>query len=213
VTVQVSEKQGGNGGTATFTYNTPSKPTSGKKNQSGGTKPTKSKSSTGTENGKHGNHQGGHGGSHQSGGSAGGTSTTPSQSTATTPSTATATQPATGTASAATPPPATTTPTTTTPPPHRAAPRRPKRVTPTSPAGTLVTGRLVSDVIPLPQGSSPLVRATPATTTAPPQVRQATSSTNLAAPFAALAVAVLLSLGAWWELRGRRRWRAVFARH
>ena len=210
VTVQVSEVNGGNGGTGNLLFQTPHKSTSGKTNQPGGTKPTKSKSPTGTENGKHSNHQGGEGGSHQSGGSGSGASTTPSQST--TPSTTTATQSTTGTASAATPlPGATTTPTTTTPPPHHTTPRRPKRATPTAPVGTLVTGRLVSDVITLPASSSPLVRATPAAA-APPQVRQATSSRSLAAPAAGLAVALLLGLGAWSELRGRRRWRAAFAR-
>jgi hypothetical protein len=209
VAVQVSEINGGNGGTSTFKFQTPAKPTSGHKNQPGGTKRTESKSSTGTDNGKHSKHQGGQAGSHQSAGSGVGTSTTPSQSTATTPST---TQPTTGTASAATPPPATTIPTTTTTTPHRTAPRRPKATAPPARTGPLVTGRLVSDVVPLSAGSSPLVRATPAAA-APPQVRQATRSRSLAAPGAGLAVALLLGLGAWWELRGRRRWRAVFPGH
>jgi hypothetical protein len=72
-----------------------------------------------------------------------------------------------------------------------------------------VAGRLISDVTTLPQGSSPLVHLTPAAAVAPPQVRQAVRSRSLAAPGAALAVAVLLGLGAGWELRGRRRSRAV----
>ena len=69
-----------------------------------------------------------------------------------------------------------------------------------------MTGRLISDVTTVPEGSSPLVQPT-AAAAAPPQVRQATRSGSLAAPLAGLAVALLLSLGAAWELRGRRRWR------
>jgi hypothetical protein len=72
-----------------------------------------------------------------------------------------------------------------------------------------VAGRLISDVTTLPAAVSPLVHITPAAAAAPPQARQAIRSRSLAAPGAALAVAVLLGLGAGWELRGRRRSRAV----
>jgi len=76
-----------------------------------------------------------------------------------------------------------------------------------------VSGRLVSDVTTLPEGSSPLVHLTPAAAAAPPQLRQATRSRSMAAPGAALAVALLLGLGAWRELRGRRRSRAALPGH
>jgi hypothetical protein len=213
VTVQVSEVNGGAGGTATIQFVTPAKPTSDHTNQSGGKHPTKSTSPTGTENGKHSDHQGGQTGSHPSGGSRTSPTTTSPQSTTTTQPTttthpaSTTTQPTTSTASAPTRPPA-----RTAPPPRRAAPRRRTPAARTAPAGPLVTGRLISNVTTLPQGSSPLVHLTSAAA-APPQVRQATRSRSLAAPGAALAVAALLGLGAWWELRGRRRSRAVLLSH
>jgi PKD domain len=216
VTVQVTDATDGTGGTATIQFRTPVKPTSGHTNQTGGKQPTKSTSPTGTENGKHSKHPGGQTGSPRSAGSGGARSTTTSsQSTTTAQATTTPTQstpsakrPTTITASAPTPPAATTT-TTTAPPPHRTSPRRRTPATPTAPAGPVVTGRLISDVTTLPESSSPLVHLIPAAAAAPPQVRQATRSQSLAAPGAALGVALLLGLGASWELRGRRRWRAV----
>jgi len=219
VTVQVTDVTGGSGGTATIQFRTPAKPTSGHTNQTGGRKPTKSTSPTGTENGKHSTHQGGTG-SHRSAGSGGARSTTTSprsttttqSTTPATQSTTSATQPTTSTAPAPTPPAATTT-TKNAPPPHRSSPRRPTPATRTAPAGFLVSGRLVSDVTTLPEGSSPLVHRTPAAAAAPPQLRQATRSRSMAAPGAALAVALLLGLGAWRELRGRRRSRAALPGH
>ena len=213
ISVQVTQVSGGTGGTATIQFRTPAKPTSGHTNQTGGTRPTKSKSPTGTENGKHSKDQGGTKGAGGSGGSGGAPSTTSaSQSTTTSQSTtaaSTSTQSATSTASAATRPPKA-------PPPPRRPPRRApaRRARPTgpAPAGPLVTGRLISDVTTVPEGSSPLVHLVPAAVAAPPQVRQATRSRSLAAPGAALAFALLLGLGAAWELRGRRRGRDVLSR-
>jgi hypothetical protein len=212
VTVEVSDAAAGTGGTDTIQFRTPVEPSSGHTNQTGGKRPTKSTSPTGTENGKHSNHQGGQTGSHQSGGpSAGRSPTTPSPSSttkqpATTPPPATTST--TNTASTPAPPPVTT-PKRTTPPRRRAVPRRHTPAARTAPAGPLVTGRLISDVITLPAGASPLVHATPAAAAAPPQVRQATSSGSFALPAGALAFAVLLGLGAGSELRGRRRARAM----
>jgi hypothetical protein len=209
VTVQVSDAGAGTGGTATIQFRTPVEPTSGRTNQTGGRRRTKSTSPAGTENGKHSNHQGGQTGSHPSTGSNAGSPTTTPSTTTTAPSTTTA------------PPPTTTPPATTSTaatPPRATAPRRarrsrrrttPRRTTAPAPAGPLVTGRLISDVITLPAGASPLVHVTPAAAAAPPQVRQATSSRNLAVPGGALAVVLLLGLGAGWELRGRRRARVV----
>jgi hypothetical protein len=211
VTVQVTDNSGGTGGTATIQFRTPAKPASGHTNQTGGGKPTKSTSPTGTENGKHSEHPGGH----RSGGSGGAsatTSTTTTHPTTTTrQDTTTATPATTSPASTLTRPAATTTTTTTTTalPPHRAATRRPATATRATPAGPLVAGRLISNVTTLPQASSPLVRLTPAAATAPPQVRQATRSHSLAAPGAALIVTLLLGLGAGRELWGRRRSRSI----
>ena len=217
VSVQVTQVSGGAGGTATIQFHTPAKPTSGHQNQSGGTKPTKSKSPTGTENGTHSKDQGGTKGAGGSGGSGAAPSTTSSESTTTT-TTTTSTQstttaststPSTTSTASATPPTTTTTPA---PPPHRTTPARRTRTPGPAPAGPLVTGRLISYVTTLPEGSSPLVHPT-AAAAAPAQLRQATRSRSLAAPGAGLAVAVLLGLGAWWEMRGRRRWRDVLPGH
>jgi hypothetical protein len=70
----------------------------------------------------------------------------------------------------------------------------------------LVSGRLISDVTTLPPGSSPLVHLTPAAATPEASVRQASHLSAAPAVGGALAVAVLLVLGAGRELRGRRRW-------
>jgi PKD domain-containing protein len=216
VTVQVTDVGAGTGGTATIQFRTPAKPTSGHKNQTGGGRPTKSTSPTGTERGNHSKRPGPQNGSHPSGGSRGPQPTTTSSRPTTAPSTttprSTTTPSTTSTASAATPPAATTT-TNTSPSSHRAAPRRRTPAAPTPPTRQVVAGRLISDVTTLPQGSSPLVHLIPAAAAAPPQVRQATRSRSLAAPGAALLVALLLGLGAGWELRGRRRSRAVRVSH
>jgi hypothetical protein len=213
VTVQVTNGAGGTGGTATIQFRTPTTPAPGHRNQTGGRRPTKSTSPTGTENGTHTNHQGGQTGSHHSGGSHTAPSTTTSSTSTTTPKpTTTATPSTTTTPPAPTPRTATTTTRPTPPPPHRTALRRRPRARRTAPAGPLVAGRLISDITTLPAGSSPLVHLAPAAAAAPPQVRQATHSLSLAAPSAALAVALLLGLGAWWELRGRRRSQAVMFR-
>lgn len=73
----------------------------------------------------------------------------------------------------------------------------------------VVTGRLVSDVIPLPAGASPL-RTAAATS---PALRSAGSG-NAVAPIlgSVLAVGLLLALGAGRELHGRRAWRRLAAR-
>ena len=208
VSVQVSEVSGGAGGTATIQFRTPTTPTSGRTNQTGGRKPTKSTSPTGTEKGQHGSHQGGTARGKESGGSGSAPSTSTSSQSTTTTQTTTTTQSTTSTASAATPPPQTTPSTPSTPPLHRRLPRHRTRPTRPAPPGPLVTGRLISAVTTVPAGTSPLVHAT-TSAAAPPQVRQAIRSRSLAAPGAALAGALLLGLGAAWELRGRRRWRGA----
>jgi PKD domain len=223
VTVQVTDVDSGAGGTATIQFTTPATPTPGHRTQPGGNQPTQSKSPAGSDGGKHSKRPTGRTGGQPSGSSDKGRSTSHPAGQATTP--ATASPPSSAPAQPTTP--ATTTPTTTSPAsptttsvpaspaphaaPHRPAahprPRRttPRRSPPPAPAGPVVTGRLISDVTPLPVGSSPLVHVTPAAAAAPPAVRQATRTTALSALGAALVVIVLLGLGAWRELRGRRR--------
>jgi hypothetical protein len=206
VTVQVTDSSDGTGGTATIRFTTPTSSAPGSNTQSGGKKPTKSKSPTGTENGNHSTAPSGKTGAKHH--------TTPSSS----PSTNSPTSPAatTGTTTTATTP--TTTASASTRAPSSAPARQPagagagrRRTPPTTPqsgSGSLVSGRLVSDVHPLPASSSPLVRTVPTAVTAPPQVRQATRASSMAGAGAALVVVGLLGLGAWHEWRGRRGWQA-----
>ena len=205
VTVQVTDTSLGAAGTATILVTTPNKPAKSNHNQAGGHKHTNSKTPTGKDNGGSNDKPG-------SGYSSGASNPTTQPSSPTTTSTPSAPPTTTSTAPAA--PPATTsatipatTPTATTPKPTPPRPRRTKpQNTPPTAAGPLVKGKLIADVTPLPESSSPLVRATASATPAP-TVRQATSVTTspLAAIAAGLAVAALLGLGAWYEARGRRR--------
>ena len=102
------------------------------------------------------------------------------------------------------PPPARTTPSRSAPLPHRGA-TRPRRAA--RPAR--VTGLLVSDVTPLPADVSPLVHTVPAAVATAPPARRAIRTSLLPAFGAALAVVLLLGLGAGRELRSRRGWRAL----
>ena len=208
VSVQVTDSASGDAGTDTRSVTTPNKPAPGKQNQSGGHKHTNSKSPTGKDNGGSNDKPGGGYSSGQPG------PTTHTHQPQTTQPSSPATNPTSTTPSTPTPStPATTpatTPTTTpesTPTPSGPRPKRTEpQNTPPPATGTLVTGRLVADVTPLPQKSSPLVRAT-ASAAPVPTVRQATTVTTSpwTAIGAGLAVAALLALGAWHELRGRRR--------
>ena len=92
--------------------------------------------------------------------------------------------------------------------PHASTPvRAPStRRTVTSATGTLVDGRLVSDVTPLPPGASPLVHAVPASDATAPSVRRAIQASALPVIGAIAAVVLLFTLGAGRELRWRRGW-------
>ncbi len=232
VAVQVTDASSGEGGTGTIQFTTSANPAPGGQTQGGGSKSNKSKSHTGTTHGPHGNRSAGKPGSGQASGSPTGSSNAQPSNQPTNPASpsqpSTPTTPASPTTSTA-PAEATTTTTTTTTssppsavgsgsprrtasnakPTRKAAPRTP----PPALAGTLVTGRLISDVAPLPVGSSPLIHLAPAAAAAPPAVQQATRTTSLSALGAALVVGVLLGLGAWRELGGRRRSRAVLSGH
>ena len=218
VTVQVTDVSSGAGGTATIQFRTPASPAPGRQTQTGGNTPTKSKSPAGTDHGKHSDRPAGRTGATPSGGSDKGRSTSPSGAQTPTPAATSTTSTTSTTNSTTTPAPATTTSPAPSPATHTVAhrpvahprPRRPppRRRPPPAPAGSLVTGRLISDVTPRPVGSSPLVHVTPTAAAAPPAVRQATRSSSLSALVASLVVVGLLGLGAWRELRGRH-WRTA----
>ena len=63
-----------------------------------------------------------------------------------------------------------------------------------------MAGRLISDVIPLGPGASPLVHVVPAPLSSAPPARQGVRASVLPALGAALAVLLLLGLGAGREL-------------
>lgn len=69
---------------------------------------------------------------------------------------------------------------------------------------TLVTGRLISDLRPLPLGASPLVHPLHGSPAAEPAVREAVRTSPLPVLTGTVAVMLLLALGAGRELRGRR---------
>ena len=76
-------------------------------------------------------------------------------------------------------------------------------------AGPRVTGLLISEVTPVPAAISPLVRTVPAAVVTAPPARQAIRASLLPVFGAALALVLLLGLGARRELRTRRDWRAL----
>lgn len=79
----------------------------------------------------------------------------------------------------------------------------PPRVTPAG-QGPVISGRLISNVTLLPPGASPLVKVLPETATAPP-VQRSTRASILPTVAGALAVVLLLALGAGHQLRWRLR--------
>lgn len=210
VTVQVTDT-GGGGGVASIpiTVGTPPTPATGGHHRKGAGTNRKSHSPTGPKK-SGGNHAGGPAGKPKSG-----QSTTPTTGTNTTGGTAS--QPSATASTPATPAPSA--PSTTTAAPHPTSTRRarPERTTvprtrPTTPvalAGPRVTGLLISDVTPLPATISPLVRVAPASVATAPPARQAIRASLLPVFGAALAVVLLLGLGARRELRTRRDWRAL----
>ncbi|MGH2893455.1 MAG: hypothetical protein ACRDPM_09340 [Solirubrobacteraceae bacterium] len=70
-----------------------------------------------------------------------------------------------------------------------------------------MSGQLIRDVSLQSASASPLVHFTPAAVTPAAEVRQASHISAAPAIAGALAVGLLLALGAGRELRGRRRWR------
>jgi hypothetical protein len=211
VTVQVTDTAGGGGiASIPITVGTPPAPATGGHKQKGAGTNTKSHSPTGPKK-SGGHHAGGPAGKPKSG-----QSTTP---TKTNPSTTggAATQPSTTGQTTTTP--ASSTPTTTTATPRPTTARRPRRgratvprTRPTTPvplAGPRVTGLLISDVTSVPAAVSPLVHTVPAAVVTAPPARRAIQSSLLPVFGAALALVLLLGLGARRELRTRRDWRAL----
>ena len=220
VTVQVTDPATGQGGTATLDVSAQvTTSPHGRVPTGGGNTRKKSTSRTGADN-SHGT---------ASSGKRGATKTSTTTSTTSTTSTSTSTTSATTTTTPAASTTSTTTPTTSTTPTGpartsppsrpRAATRPPRRAAhrathPAAPAGTtLVTGRLVADVVPLTPGASQLVHTVPAATVAAPApapaARRAASAAATRIVLAALAILALLALGAARELRGGRDWRTL----
>jgi PKD repeat protein len=116
-------------------------------------------------------------------------------------------------------PGAATTPSSKPTTPHTPkAPTHRRTSPPASGAPQLVTGQLISDVVPVPESASPLVHAvaTQATPATAPALHPPAAPSPWPIIGSALAIAALLGAGAWRELRapGRRlpRWLPVHAR-
>ena len=83
---------------------------------------------------------------------------------------------------------------------------------PPTATGPLVTGRLISDVTPVPANDSPLVKLAQGPPATAPAIQPATSASVVPALAAGFVVLLLLGLGAGNELRGRRDWRTLLFR-
>jgi hypothetical protein len=209
VSVRVTDARDGSGGTDSFQVRSPSAATPGAHGHDGAGHNARSKSPAGPtrSSGTHANTPAAR--SRQSGTSGHGqndTSRTDPTPPARTPVTPVPATPA--PAQHASPAKRPAAPVRDSRPPARhpaTARRRPPR--PAGP-GSLVTGRLVSDVIPLSAAASPLVRSVPAAAASAAPVRRATRTSSWAGLAAVVVVALLLALGGARELRGSRAWRA-----
>jgi PKD repeat protein len=220
VTVQVTDDQGGGGVASIPITVTSSTPPAGN-NNGPSTGPKHSGGKHGQVPGKHQGGNGGHShnGSHNGGSSGGHHSNSPTSGShsGSTP-TQSGGSPTTPASQPTSPAPASSTPTVTQPAQtHSAAPKRPVRhqasdvkAPPAAGAqGPVVTGRLVSDVIPLPASQSPLVQAETGSPATAQAARSHAGGSPVAPVVAGLAVLALLGLGASRELRGRRDWRRL----
>jgi PKD repeat protein len=221
VTVQVTDAAGGGGG-AEIPITVGSQPAaaSGRHKQKGAGKSHKSHSATGPQKSS-GKHAGGAAGKSKSDQSttAGKTGTTSTSHTSTTPSSTSTTPSSTSTTPSR--PAASGSSAAPTTAARSPAPNLPRHSSPlTKPAphplfeGPPVTGELISDVTPLPAGTSPLVHSVRAPAATAPPARQATAGSLSLVPAlaTALVIALLLGLGASRELHGRRSWRALLLR-
>lgn len=212
VTVAVTDASTGSGGTATLQVSLGASGPAGPGKHNGNPRHTKSKNPSGPN---HGSPKPTSGARKQKKS----TSQTTTTQTTTTPTTsATDTTSSTDTTTTATTATSTTTATITatrratrraTTRAHHAPTTRTRSQTQPAvpPDAPLVNGQLISDVNLLPASASPLVHLTPAAATPAAAVRQASHLSAAPALGGALAVGLLLGLGAGRELRGRHRWR------
>jgi len=206
VTLQVTDTAGGGGGAQIpITVGAPAPAATGSHKQAGAGKNRKSHSPTGPQKSS-GNHPGGAAGKQNSQSTTTAKTTTTSTTPASTTPSSTSTTPSHSAAPASTPARTTTSRSPAHHPPRRTSPIA-KPPLATQAGGPLVTGQLISDVLTLPPGASPLVRSVAAPAASAPPARQAIRTSTLPALAGALAVALLLGLGAGRELRGRRAWR------
>ncbi|HEY2005134.1 MAG TPA: PKD domain-containing protein, partial [Solirubrobacteraceae bacterium] len=195
VTVLVTDRRTGRGGTATVLVRAPAHARPAKRTQSGGAHPNKTSSPTGADASR----------STQPGSAKGRPPATSGASLSLAPGAkpAAAAAPAKTSSSGSTrthPAPRTS------PRPSQTRPHRQRRALRGASPQTLVTGRLIADVTPLPAGSLPAQQRTAAPSSPVAAVRQAsTAPASLSVPLGGLAVAALLALGAWRERRGLRR--------
>ena len=215
VTVQVTDDEGGGGTAAIPITVTSSTPSPSGNNNGPPTGPHNSGGKGGQVPRKHrrGNGGQGHNGSakHRSTGGQHSNSTTSASHGGTTP--AASTGPGTTTPAQEPSSPTVTRPAKThsAAPPTRDRQQTPhlKAAPPPAPRAPVVTGRLVSDVTPLPAGESPLVRleaGVPATSQA---ARSRVGGSPVGPIVGGLSVLALLALGARRELRGKRNWRTL----
>ncbi|MBV9716431.1 MAG: PKD domain-containing protein [Solirubrobacterales bacterium] len=227
ITVQVTDAAGGGGGAEIpITVGSEAPVASGSGNRTGAGGSRNSHSPTGPRTSS-GNHAGGSAGTHKppptssakTGSASRGKAETnsPSQASTTPSSSSTAPNSASTTPAepAASPPNPNANPNHATTS-HSRPPRPPPRTSPLTrpPArvpgpAPLVTGQLISDVRPLPAGSSPLVHSVPAPEGSAPPAGEAVRTSAVPAVASALVIALLLGLGAARELRGRRGWHAL----
>jgi hypothetical protein len=182
VTVQVTDASVGTAGTATVDVSAHPSAAPGKHTHGGGSKKNKSTATVGAD--------------HTSGATQNTTTATTSQ-TSTTPQTTT-------TSTHTTSHPHRSTIDTAKPTPRKRAPRHLQKPAATI-RGSVVQGLLISNVTPVAPGLVDRAK----TRSSPPLVRPATRASSLAIVLSGLAILALLGLGAGYELRGRRNWRAL----
>jgi PKD repeat protein len=209
VTVQVTDDEGGGGAATipiTVTSSTPP-PAHGKGPPKGPTKSGGKGAGQVPRKRDRGNGGRGHAGSHRGGSTSPSHTSSPSSSShGTTPAASGGSSLPSGSSS-----PAPVTPLKThSVGPHRSA-RSPLKAPPVAPGAQapVVTGRLVSDVKPLPAAVSPLVHVEAGIPETSQAARSSVGGSALPAIAAGLAILALLALGARRELRGRRDWRTL----
>jgi hypothetical protein len=208
VTVQVTDDSTGRGGTAAVPVAFSPSAGPGPGNRSGAGSSSKSRTPSGPQNSR-GNHPGGaRGKANANSAPSGGThSSSTSAARPTKPASTTAGHTAASSGStprASSQPPTGATPHTAGHAKATAPAKKPAKAVPRPPANAPhVTGRLISDVTPLPPGASPLVRSVPAALATAPAARGAVRTSILAPLGAAFAVVLLFGLGALRELHGR----------